>query len=90
VYALIRFLDVWQEEGHTVQILSSRASVIEYTRILMKSIDLSLPINVIKSKVRNILWHHFVINFDSDDPCTYHYFCPCTNCCNRDPIINFN
>jgi len=56
----------------------------------LPTIDLSLPIDVIKSKVRNILWHHFVINFDSDNPCTYHYFCPCTNCCNRGPIINFN
>ena len=54
------------------------------------TIDLSLPINVIKNKVRNVLWHHFVLNFDSDNPCTYHYFCPCTNCCNRGPITDFS
>jgi len=48
----------------------------------LPTVDLSPPIDVIRSKVRNkiILWHHFVIYFDSDNPCTYHYFCPCTNC----------
>ena len=25
-----------------------------------------------------------------DDPCTYHYFCPCTKCCNHAPIVNFS
>jgi len=51
----------------------------------LPTIDLSLPIDVINS---NIIWHHFAINFDFDNLCTYHYFCPCTNCCDRGPIIN--
>ena len=37
----------------------------------LPTIDLSLPIDVIKNKVRNILWHHFVLNFDSDNYALY-------------------
>ena len=43
-----------------------------------------------KKKIKEILWQHFITNFNSDDPCTYHYFCPCTKCCNHAPIVNFS
>ena len=56
----------------------------------LPTIDLTLSSNVIINKIKEILWQHFITNFNPDDPCTYHYFCPCTKCCNHAPIVNFS
>ena len=55
----------------------------------LPTIDLSLLINAIKSKLKEILWNNFIRKFDPDNPCTFQYFCFCCKCCSYSPTINF-
>ena len=43
-------------------------------------IDLSLSLSTIKFHLKNFLWSHFLEHFDSFNPCTFHFVCPCSNC----------
>ena len=43
-------------------------------------IDLNLSMRTIKQLIKSALWNHFITNFNADDPCTYHFCCPCRNC----------
>ena len=45
-------------------------------------IDLSLSIPVIKTMLYKFLWNHFLLNFQSNNPCTFHFVCPCCSCAN--------
>jgi len=58
-----------------------------FTRILrlwntLLPIDLSLSIATNKTTIYKFLYEHFLTNFNSDNPCTYHFLCPCRKCCN--------
>ncbi len=44
-------------------------------------LDINLTSSSIKAKLKNLLWQHFLSNFDSDAPCTFHFKCPCNKCC---------
>ena len=46
----------------------------------LPTLDINLPLSVIKSGIRQFFWNHFVSNFDSSNVCTYHYSCPCLKC----------
>ena len=43
-------------------------------------IDLNLPINIIKSKIKSYFWQHCITNFDPDNIHKLHYLCPCGSC----------
>ncbi len=43
-------------------------------------IDLTLSSECIKHVIFKYLWSHFIKNFTSDNPCTYHFSCPCNKC----------
>ena len=43
-------------------------------------LDLSIPLSSIKFKIREIFWAKFISNFDPENPCSYHYLCPCYKC----------
>ena len=43
-------------------------------------IDLQLSYESIKIKLTNLFWNSFVQNFDSNNPCSYHFCCPCSKC----------
>ena len=43
-------------------------------------IDLSLPFPLIKRKLFTVFWDRFVANFDDQNPCSFHYQCPCSKC----------
>ena len=43
-------------------------------------IDLSLPFPLIKRQLFTIFWNRFATNFDDQNPCTFHYQCPCSKC----------
>ena len=47
---------------------------------LVTHIDLSLSIHTIKRNILTALWDHFLLNFDPNNPCTFHYICPCSSC----------
>ena len=54
-------------------------------------IDLSLPFQVIKSKLKIHFWNSFIENFDDNNQCTLHYLCPCSSCHqSRPPPVNLN
>ena len=44
--------------------------------------DMNLTSSTIKATLKNLLWQHFLCNFDSDAPCTFHFKCPCNKCSN--------
>ena len=46
----------------------------------LPSIDINSPISSIRRKVKHFLWSNFVNNFNSDDPCSFHFCCPCNKC----------
>ena len=46
----------------------------------LPTLDINLPLSVIKSGIRQFFWNHFVSNFDSNNVCTYHYLCPFVKC----------
>jgi len=52
-------------------------------------IDLSQPVNVIKSKLKTFLWNDFLENFDNS-PCHFHYTFPCSYCSQSPAINNYN
>ena len=41
-------------------------------------IDLSLSIATNKKRLYRFLLEHSLTNFNSDNPCTYHFVCPCS------------
>ena len=48
-------------------------------------IDIELHFTIIKSTIYKYLWSHFTEHFNPSDSCTYHFLCPCYNCCNIAP-----
>ena len=46
----------------------------------LPSIDLDSTVETIKTKVYKVLWSHFIDMFDSDNVCSFHFFCPCGRC----------
>ena len=53
-------------------------------------INLNLSIATIKRLVKSAMWNHFTTNFNSDDPCSFHFRCPCRNCYFNAPNQNFS
>ena len=47
---------------------------------LVSHIDLSLSIHIIKWNIVTALWNHFLLNFNPNNPCTFHYICPFSSC----------
>lgn len=43
-------------------------------------IDLSLSTDTIKIHLSKYFYTHFLETFDSSNPCTYHFLCPCSKC----------
>ena len=44
-------------------------------------IDIELSIFTLKDKLKTFFWQHFIINFNPNNPCTFHFLCPCSKCC---------
>ena len=53
-------------------------------------INTDLSLSTIKSVIYNHFWNHFTEHFNTNNSCTYHFLCPCYNCCNFTPTPNFN
>ena len=50
-------------------------------------INLNLSINVIHKQVKKFFWSHFLLHFDSDNICWYHFLCPRYNC-SKNPVLS--
>ena len=46
----------------------------------LPSMDPKDPLNATKQKLRQCLWNHFLVHFDPENPCSFHYVCPCRKC----------
>jgi len=53
-------------------------------------LDLKKPFTRIKSYLINFFWKHFTNNFNSDDPHTLHFICPCSICSKHPCTTNFS
>ena len=51
----------------------------------LPTLDINLPLNTIKSRLRQLFWNHFMSNFDSSNICSFHYLCPCPRC-SKNPV----
>ena len=56
----------------------------------MPIIDIEQSIPVIKRKLYQHFWNHFVEKFNPDTICTYHYLCPCSNCTSLPVYYNYS
>jgi len=56
----------------------------------LPTIDLSQSLPTIKAKIYCYLSQHFNRHFTADNPCTYHFCCRCSNCCNVGICSNFS
>ena len=56
---------------------------------VLPPMNLSKPLTVLRSSIIETFWNYFMINFESEDPCTYHFVCPRRNCYSNFQIINF-
>lgn len=52
-------------------------------------IDLNQSLSTIKRNIKKVLWNHFLKNFNSDNSCSFHFCCPCTNCISNCVSVNF-
>ena len=46
----------------------------------LPTFNLDLPISTIKKKLLRFFWDHFNTHFQCNNPCTFHYVCPCAKC----------
>ena len=53
-------------------------------------IDLDQSLPSIKHTLHTYFWDHFLNNFHSDMPCTFHCVCPCAKCSILPVSYNFN
>ena len=45
-------------------------------------VKISLSKETIKLHVKKTFWNHFIVHFDPNNVCSYHYVCPCFSCAN--------
>ena len=53
-------------------------------------IDIEQSTNLIHNKLVSYFWSHFRSHFSSDNPCTYHFLCPCARCSSSPQPSTFN
>ena len=53
-------------------------------------LDLTLSANTLKNTIINFFWSNFSDNFDSSNPCSYHFLCPCSKCSSTPSPPNFH
>ena len=53
-------------------------------------IDLTQPFVTIKFQLTEILWQHFIRNFDPDNQHSFHFTCPCSICSKHPKPPNFD
>ena len=51
-------------------------------------LDLSLSVDILRNKVKKNLWSYFGPNLVSNNPCSYHFICPCNLCSSTNKTLN--
>lgn len=52
--------------------------------------DLEQSVIIIMNIIRKLFWSHFLTHFSSDNPCSYHFICPCNKCSHFQFTSNLN
>ena len=52
--------------------------------------DLNQSVRCIKQKLKLFFWKYFVLHFNPDIPCTFHFVCPCNRCVALPISCNFH
>ena len=70
--------------------LSSRLYFHRLPRLwnMLPTFDLSLSTTTLLIKLKRFLWAHFLEHFDGNNPCTFHFMCPCAKCMSYPSPIN--
>ena len=56
----------------------------------LPTINLDQSLSSIKFKLRQFFWSHFVKHFNPENPCSFHFICPCAKCAVLPVMYNFN
>ena len=56
----------------------------------LPTIDIHQPISTIKHKLQLLFWNHFITHFSPNNPCSFHFICPCAKCSVLPIKYNFN
>ena len=46
----------------------------------LPTININQSVRLIKRKLQSFLWNHFIDHFDPNNPCSFHFICPCAKC----------
>ena len=49
----------------------------------LPALDMTLSQQTLKKHIQDIFWSHFIVNFSSNNPCTFHFACPCSKCVHK-------
>ena len=55
----------------------------------LPSIDDDVSTSAAISRLKALFWSHFLLNFNNDDPCSYHFLCPCPSCAHSSPNFTY-
>ena len=55
----------------------------------LPSVDDDVSTSVVISRLKALFWSHFLLNFNNDDPCSYHFLCPCSSCAYSSPNFTY-
>lgn len=77
------------------QSTSNHLNFIYFNRVVklwnaLPVIDPELSISTLKCNLRSYFWQYFLNNFNSDQPCTWHYTCPCNTCFSQPSPQNYS
>ena len=50
---------------------------------------LNMSLSSIKKALKHFLWQEFIQKLSSDNPCTFHFVCPCAKCLHSPIMCNF-
>ena len=90
IKAFVSFSNLSTRSGSTCKLVYRRFSTNKsrhfyFNRVVrlwnsLPPFDISRSLSCIKSTLLDVLWEFFVCHFDPDDPCSFHYLCPCSTC----------
>ena len=56
----------------------------------LPTINLDQSLSSIKFKLRQFLCSYFINHFNPDNPCTFHFICPCAKCAILPVVYNYS
>lgn len=89
IYDHIKFVKSTTRRSHgMLQYTHTRTSLARHSYFIrvvklwnaLQPLNMKLPFTTLKHQVINLLWSHFTTHFDPNNPCSFHFLCPCSHC----------